>query len=983
MNTKKLKFLTVAAVVAMSLGLAGCGGGGGTAAAPEPEPTPYEQAVAGIAAATTAEAAQAAYDAVKDDVTAAQGARLQAAVDARIAALAMMGRAAEQKMALMDAAGNIDTSDLSTAEAIAAANTAIAALQAALDAAADVSDADKATYQTQLETAQMAVATAQGNLDTAGRMMAQRMALSDAVTATRTAVGMVDDEATDAEVMAADNAIAALRMAIDGAVDLPAGDADVASAQGTLTTLEGVLAAAKASRTAAMEAAAEAERVAAINAAKDMLTEKEAALAALGDDATDEDRRDALRMVEAAANALRDVLRMRGGSDADIEAAIRRSATAKVAADALQATITAAANAAERMRMAAINAAEMTLSAAETALSELGEDATDKETRDAHRAVERAAANLIQVLEANDGTAEQIEAATMKRDSAKTMADALTSPIEIADQRTAITDALDDLATAVAAVNDDASDDVVSTADKALADAKQAIADATELPEAETTAHGLVVGVHERALTAAKTSRTAAIAAKKEEQRKIAAAAVTKEAGTKLKAMNAEADPARTADEGLGGHANDAADNVAYALAISRDRTSTEVKVTDPALNNKADPKFVDQMAGLDSGRFMLVRTKAADDDGNVEEEVVVVGTDIKGPRAVAFAKVAGQALNARDLDPGTDADGDGNVANDFTALTLVAGTDDVNLPKIKSASFPTTGDATTLTFAFDSDTTTTVDEAAEFAGTYNGAMGTYRCDADAAECTVTMAEDPEDATKRIITAISAGWIFTPNAGVTSDVPDASYLHYGFWLKKTTDEDGVLTYNEVETFAGASTGLPASGGLATAGAEVRGTASYDGDAVGVYVHHVLSEGGGKIESSTAGHFKADASLTATFGQVHEGDDPTDTSEPGTIAPNLLNSVTGTIDNFTLSGGEAQDWSVNLARAPITTADGTASGMAEGGGLSGSYSATFHGSVADDADDTTPIPQPSAVVGEFNANMSNGSVAGAFGANKNE
>ena len=106
MNTKKLKFLTVAAVVAMSLGLAGCGGGGGTAAAPEPEPpTPYERAVAGIAAATTAAAAQAAYDAVKDDVTAAEGARLQMAVDARIAALAMMGRAADQKEALMTAAG--------------------------------------------------------------------------------------------------------------------------------------------------------------------------------------------------------------------------------------------------------------------------------------------------------------------------------------------------------------------------------------------------------------------------------------------------------------------------------------------------------------------------------------------------------------------------------------------------------------------------------------------------------------------------------------------------------------------------------------------------------------------------------------------------------------------------------------------------------------------------------------------------------------
>ena len=47
---------------------------------------------------------------------------------------------------------------------------------------------------------------------------------------------------------------------------------------------------------------------------------------------------------------------------------------------------------------------------------------------------------------------------------------------------------------------------------------------------------------------------------------------------------------------------------------------------------------------------------------------------------------------------------------------------------------------------------------------------------------------------------------------ITVDVADADYLNYGFWLMRTTDEDGVLTYDEVSTFAGASgEGLPASG----------------------------------------------------------------------------------------------------------------------------------------------------------------------------
>ena len=61
------------------------------------------------------------------------------------------------------------------------------------------------------------------------------------------------------------------------------------------------------------------------------------------------------------------------------------------------------------------------------------------------------------------------------------------------------------------------------------------------------------------------------------------------------------------------------------------------------------------------------------------------------------------------------------------------------------------------------------------------------------------------------------------------------------------------------------------------------------------------------------------------------------------------------------------------------------GTANGGGPEGLFSATFYGSVAavDDMDDTTTDvrPTPSSVVGEFNANFGNGTVAGGFGARK--
>ena len=231
-------------------------------------------------AATTAEDAQAAYDAVKDDVSAAQGERLQAAVDDRIAALAKMARVTAQKAALATAAAAlaaIDTDNLPDADAIGAAKAAITTLQTALNKAVDVDPADKAMYQSQLSAAETAVETAEATLNTQQRVMAQRSTITSAVAAARTAVNAVNDDSTDAEVMEAETAIAALKTAIDGAEGLiPEGDAGVAEAKGTLATLEGNLESAKTSRTAKMEADAEAKRMAAAEEAK----KKAAAMAA-------------------------------------------------------------------------------------------------------------------------------------------------------------------------------------------------------------------------------------------------------------------------------------------------------------------------------------------------------------------------------------------------------------------------------------------------------------------------------------------------------------------------------------------------------------------------------------------------------------------------------------------------------------------------------------------------------------------------------
>ena len=484
----------------------------------------------------------------------------------------------------------------------------------------------------------------------------------------------------------------------------------------------------------------------------------------------------------------------------------------------------------------------------------------------------------------------------------------------------------------------------------------------TELESVSVTDAEAYVATAGDDVTTAQTAADAAAVVAATEAAKLAAAADTEAAATKVTAITKEAAQGAVAGRGLGGSAESAEE--VYMLTIERDRTGTTVEIADPANVGEDDPKFALAM-DLGGGRTMHTRKMEADEDGNVVEEVVIVSTDIAGPKAVAFAKFEDdEGMPTQALDVSTDTTNDPEVGDATFEALAVDQTESNVFALVKSSAF-TANSVATLTFPDNDPGTTTVDDAFETAGTYNGAMGTYRCNGDA-DCTVTL--DAMGA----ITGMSDGWIFTPDSRVTSDQPDYDYLHYGFWLEKTTDEDGVLTYDEVETFAGSSAG--ASGTVAN----VDGSATYDGGSTGVYVKNVYTEGG-SIESATSGHFKADVSLTAIFGQVTVSG----TDDRGTIAPSLLNTLTGTIDNFDLSGGEVNEWAVNL-KGDIIADDGTASGTANGGGAEGAFSAIFHGPLEvtpatdDDAEFTAA---PGSVVGEFGATFSNGSVAGGFGARK--
>ena len=787
--------------------------------------------------------------------------------------------------------------------------------------------------------------------------IAERAAIKSAIDAARTAVGAVGDASTDAELTAADTAIAAAKKAIADAANVPAEEKSANT--GTVGALEAQLTAAKASRTAAMDAAAAAARMAAIDAAKDMLAEKEEALAALADDATDEAKRDAHRMVEAAANALRDTLRANGGSDADIEAAIRRSATAKVAADALQETITAAANAAERMRMEAISAAETTLSDAEKALEALGEDATDKQKRDAHRAVEGAAANLITVLQANEGTADQIEAATMKRNSAKMMADELTSPIEIADQRKAITDALAAAATAVAAVDDDATDAQVKAADDAIKTLREAIAAATALPEAERTAYNPAANAHASALETAKGSRDKAIAARDKDQQDKQRIANNK-AGELVAAAIVKAN-----DEDTNYHDGTAIGSLPSSLMASSYTATHKDGTTTIALRRSTGVKLtaMNTMSpgdGWTGKKFSFDKNQGA------------VFTNL-GPAAVMVEEYSYDEFFSTTADdskiPGVARDAEG-------VLTLGAVTG------LKGSHFTV---STTLVPARPAKGVTPNTnephgtDSRDFKGSFQGVPGTFTC---ASDCSVTRNADDE-------LTIAGALTFKPtlatdeelsdiNVELRTETPDNDYLRFGYWM--VTSGSGDNLKHTISTFADSMN----YGDLAAAVSTLEGKATYSGAAAGLYVRKT---GPSDSVVVTHGEFVADAALTAQFGT---GD--------GTVALADTFSVTGTVSGFMPSTGDddLSDWTLMLSKANLASArgnDGTPTvanadfagftGKTSGGTgtMAGDWAGTFVGGAPADTDTDTTDDYPTAAFGVFNGHFSNGHVAGAFGAEK--
>ena len=173
-------------------------------------------------------------------------------------------------------------------------------------------------------------------------------------------------------------------------------------------------------------------------------------------------------------------------------------------------------------------------------------------------------------------------------------------------------------------------------------------------------------------------------------------------------------------------------------------------------------------------------------------------------------------------------------------------------------------------------------------------------------------------------------------------VADTSYMNFGWWRKKTL-ATGEFSYG---TFSSAGTTVDASGF-----ADLEGTATYEGPAVGQYaIYQPLGS------QSNHGAFKATARLSANF----------DTE-----------MISGAVTGFDVNSG----WAVTLKETAMTSGsitqgdvEWTIDGNTEAGG---DWNGTFHSEFAPHVD-----TYPDGVAGTFDAQYNSvGRMVGAFGAHK--
>ena len=229
--------------------------------------------------------------------------------------------------------------------------------------------------------------------------------------------------------------------------------------------------------------------------------------------------------------------------------------------------------------------------------------------------------------------------------------------------------------------------------------------------------------------------------------------------------------------------------------------------------------------------------------------------------------------------------------------------------------------------------------------GTRNDQQGWFRCVSQSCGHSTSTVNGQ---TRRMLTG---NWIFVPSTTTTTvTTPDADYLAGGVWLIVPDDASSAADY-AFGAFADGNdpflqSRLPA----------VQGTATYEGDATGVY-----SETAG--DSTEIGYFDGDVRLTANFGDA-----------------NGLGTIGGSITNFEVDG-YPEDGTLNLGIASIGSQDsgffrGAVTGSDDERSYTGHWGGQFYGNGEADG-------RPGSVAGTFGGHSADDAVnfVGAFGAHK--
>ena len=287
-------------------------------------------------------------------------------------------------------------------------------------------------------------------------------------------------------------------------------------------------------------------------------------------------------------------------------------------------------------------------------------------------------------------------------------------------QRTAANTAIATAVTAVSGVDNDSTDDEVSSAETAVNAAEDAVNAATALSEEER-------GQLMAQVTSARTKLTTAKADRKDAIDKAMA-----KAGKDLHGAMAGTTTTNTALNNIesysltsAGLAIDAASN---AGTLTTDPGSVTLEAGDPA-----DP--------LGSWKGMHYEDTMGTGSAKVTNEALVY-TNQGSQTSMTFVEKYGDdgvyTASTRTYDVGTAADA-----------------------KIKASAFPTAG----------SKTFTGVQS---LPGTYDGASGDYKCNSD---CTVTATNDGS-------VELSYNWTFVHDVGALTSTPDNHYLYFGWWVRK-------------------------------------------------------------------------------------------------------------------------------------------------------------------------------------------------------